>query len=68
MSTHLSHVGIRVSDIRRSARFSCEALGFEEAEPSSLDTATRTTFGADMDFVSCSDPDGTSVELMEIPS
>ena len=57
-----------MSDVQRSARFSCEALGFEEAEPSSLHTATRNTFGADMDFVSCSDPDGTSVELMEIPS
>ena len=65
---HLSHVGIRVSDIRPSARFPGEAFGFEEAEPLSVHTATRTTFGADRDIVSCSDPDGTSVELMEIPS
>ena len=36
-----------------------------EAQPA---PAVTPDFGADMDFVSCSDPDGTRVELMEIPS
>lgn len=32
MSTVLSHVGVCVSDVERSTRFYCEALGFEAAE------------------------------------
>ena len=32
MGTHLSHVGICVSDLERSIRFYCEGLGFEQAE------------------------------------
>lgn len=147
MSTYLSHVGICVSDLERSTRFYCEALGFEKAEsftvgdefaalmefdsvaltsqflrrdghaiellsfaapePSgersrrpvntfglthlsfrvddvadaaakvvalggTVHAPTRTTFpgadGADMDFVYCSDPDGTRVELMKLPA
>ena len=32
MSTALSHVGVCVSDVERSTRFYCEALGFEAAE------------------------------------
>lgn len=32
MSTALSHVGVCVSDVERSTRFYCEALGFEVAE------------------------------------
>ncbi len=32
MTTALSHVGVCVSDLERSTRFYCEALGFERAE------------------------------------
>lgn len=144
MGTHLSHVGICVSDLERSIRFYCEGLGFEQAESftvgdefaalmemdsvhltsqflrregqaiellsfghpapggersrrpvntfglthlsfrvddvaaaatkleelgGTVHTETRTTMadGA-MDFVYCSDPDGTRVELMKISS
>ena len=138
----LSHVGVCVSDLERSTRFYCEALGFEKAEShtvgdefarlmgldgvdltsqflrrdghaiellsfgrpeaapgdgrpihtfglthlsflvhdvdevaakvrehgGTVHDETRTFFGEDraLDFVYCSDPDGTRVELMKL--
>ncbi len=58
----MTHLSFRVDDVAAVAA-KVEALG------GTVHTETRTTMadGA-MDFVYCSDPDGTRVELMRIPS
>lgn len=58
----LTHLSFRVDDVAEIAE-KVVALG------GTVHTETRTTMadGA-MDFVYCSDPDGTRVELMRIPS
>lgn len=58
----LTHLSFRVDDVAEAAA-KVEELG------GTVHTETRTTMadGA-LDFVYCSDPDGTRVELMRIPS
>lgn len=58
----LTHLSFRVDDVAEAAA-KVEELG------GTVHTDTRTTMadGA-LDFVYCSDPDGTRVELMRIPS
>ena len=58
----LTHLSFRVADLDGVAR-RIEMLG------GTVVTITRTTFGgADgLDFVYCTDPDGTRIELMHLP-
>ena len=58
----LTHLSFRVADLDGVAR-RIETLG------GTVVTITRTTFGgADvLDFVYCTDPDGTRIELMHLP-
>jgi lactoylglutathione lyase len=59
----LTHLSLRVRDLEGTAA-RIEALGGRVV------TATRTTFdlGAQcLDFVYCTDPDGTRIELMDLP-
>jgi shikimate kinase/catechol 2,3-dioxygenase-like lactoylglutathione lyase family enzyme len=59
----LTHLSVRVADVDAAAARVAQTGG------SVLD-ATRTTFGEGVgltDFVYCTDPDGTRVELMRIP-
>jgi shikimate kinase/catechol 2,3-dioxygenase-like lactoylglutathione lyase family enzyme len=59
----LTHLSVRVPDVDAAAARVAQTGG------SVLD-ATRTTFGAGdglTDFVYCTDPDGTRVELMRLP-
>jgi lactoylglutathione lyase len=59
----ISHLSVRVEDV------SAAAARLEQVGGTVL-RGTRTTFGegdAAMDFVYCTDPDGTRVELMHLP-
>jgi catechol 2,3-dioxygenase-like lactoylglutathione lyase family enzyme len=57
----LTHLNFRVDDVEAvSARL-------RELGGTVLDH-TRTTFGPEMDFVYCTDPDGTRIELMKLPA
>ena len=58
----LTHLSFRVDDVNEAAA-KVEELG------GTVHTGTRTTMADGvLDFVYCSDPDGTRVELMRIPS
>ena len=58
----LTHLSFRVDDVAEAAT-KLEELG------GTVHATTRTTMADGvMDFVYCSDPDGTRVELMKIPS
>jgi lactoylglutathione lyase len=56
----LTHLNFRVDDVEGVAARLRE-LGGTVLEH------TRTTFGPEMDFVYCTDPDGTRIELMKLP-
>jgi catechol 2,3-dioxygenase-like lactoylglutathione lyase family enzyme len=59
----LTHLSVRVDDVD-AVISTLESLGGTVVEP------TRTTFdlsGIPLDFVYCTDPDGTRIELMNIP-
>ena len=56
----LTHLNFRVDDVDAVANRLRE-LGGTVLEH------TRTTFGPEMDFVYCTDPDGTRIELMKLP-
>jgi lactoylglutathione lyase len=59
----ISHLSVRVDDVTAAAA-RVEQVG------GTVLAGTRTTFGegaAAMDFVYCTDPDGTRVELMHLP-
>jgi lactoylglutathione lyase len=56
----LTHLCLRVDDI------GAVASRVREYGGTVLDD-TRTTFGPELDFVYCTDPDGVRVELMRIP-
>jgi len=58
----LTHLSLRVADLDAVARV-IESLG------GTVVTSTRTTFGTSdaLDFVYCTDPDGTRIELMHLP-
>jgi glyoxylase I family protein len=56
----LTHLSFRVGDIDEAAA-RVEALG------GAVHSGTRTTFSPDLDFVYCTDPDGTRIELMRLP-
>ncbi len=59
----ISHLSVRVEDVSAAAA-RLEQVG------GTVVPGTRTTFGegvAAMDFVYCTDPDGTRVELMRLP-
>lgn len=55
----LTHLNFRVDDVDAVAS-RLQELGGTVLEH------TRTTFGPDMDFVYCTDPDGTRIELMKL--
>jgi glyoxylase I family protein len=57
----LTHLNLRVGDVAAAAA-QIEAFG------GAVHTETRTTFGDVMDFVYCTDPDGTRIELMRLPT
>jgi catechol 2,3-dioxygenase-like lactoylglutathione lyase family enzyme len=60
----LTHLSLRVDDVEGVAAV-IEELG------GSVVRATRTTMdlpGARLDFLYCTDPDGTRIELMDLPS
>ena len=56
----LTHLSIRVDDVDDLAT-TIFALGGEVLQH------TRTTLAADLDFLYCTDPDGTRIELMRLP-
>jgi predicted enzyme related to lactoylglutathione lyase len=58
----LTHLSLRVADLDAVAQV-IESLG------GVVVTSTRTTFGTSdaLDFVYCTDPDGTRIELMHLP-
>ena len=56
----LTHLNFRVDDLDAVAA-RLQALGGTVLEH------TRTTFSPEMDFVYCTDPDGTRIELMKLP-
>ena len=56
----LTHLNFRVDDVDEVAARLRE-LGGTVLEH------TRTTFSPEMDFVYCTDPDGTRIELMKLP-
>jgi lactoylglutathione lyase len=56
----LTHLNFRVDDVDAVAE-RLRALGGTVLEH------TRTTFSPEMDFVYCTDPDGTRIELMRLP-
>jgi lactoylglutathione lyase len=56
----LTHLNFRVDDV------DAVAARVRELGGKVLDH-TRTTFGPEMDFVYCTDPDGTRIELMKLP-
>jgi len=56
----LTHLNFRVDDVEAVAE-RLRALGGTVLEH------TRTTFGPEMDFLYCTDPDGTRIELMKLP-
>jgi catechol 2,3-dioxygenase-like lactoylglutathione lyase family enzyme len=57
----LTHLNFRVDDVE------AVAAGLLELGGTVLEH-TRTTFGPEMDFLYCTDPDGTRIELMKLPS
>ncbi|MDX6284817.1 MAG: hypothetical protein QOG53_302 [Frankiales bacterium] len=57
----LTHLCLRVDDV------DAVATRVREFGGTVLDE-TRTTFGPELDFVYCMDPDGVRIELMRIPS
>ena len=57
----LTHICLRVDDI------DAVASRIREHGGTVLDE-TRTTFGPELDFVYCTDPDGVRIELMRIPT
>jgi lactoylglutathione lyase len=60
----LTHLSIRVDDVEAVVA-AIQSLG------GTVVPATRTTFdlgSAHLDFVYCTDPDGTRIELMDLPS
>ena len=59
MESTYSHLGICVSDLDRSLRFSCDALGFEKAESHAIG-------GTPLAFAYCTDPGGVRIELMDL--
>lgn len=56
----LTHLNFRVDDVAAVAE-RLRGLGATVLEQ------TRTTFGPELDFVYCTDPDGTRIELMKLP-
>ncbi len=59
----LTHLSLRVDDVEAVAA-TIESLGGSVVRP------TRTTFDlgpAHLDFLYCTDPDGTRIELMDLP-
>lgn len=56
----LTHLNFRVEDVVAVAA-RLQELGGTVLEH------TRTTFSPEMDFVYCTDPDGTRIELMKLP-
>ncbi len=58
----LTHLSLRVDDVDAVARV-IESLG------GTIAAGTRTTFGVSepLDFLYCTDPDGTRIELMHLP-
>lgn len=56
----LTHLNFRVEDVEAVAA-RLQELGGTVLEH------TRTTFSPEMDFVYCTDPDGTRIELMKLP-
>ena len=56
----LTHLNFRVDDVDAVAA-TLRELGGTVIEH------TRTTFSPEMDFVYCTDPDGTRIELMKLP-
>lgn len=56
----LTHLSIRVDDVDTVAT-TIFALGGEVL------MHTRTTLATDLDFIYCTDPDGTRIELMRLP-
>jgi len=56
----LTHLSIRVDDVD-SVATALFALGGEVL------MQTRTTLASDLDFIYCTDPDGTRIELMRLP-
>ena len=58
----LTHLSLRVADLDAVAHV-IESLG------GTVVAGTRTTFGTSdaLDFVYCTDPDGTRIELMHLP-
>ena len=56
----LTHLNFRVDDVAAVAA-RLQELGGTVLEH------TRTTFSPEMDFVYCTDPDGTRIELMKLP-
>ena len=56
----LTHLNFRVDDVDAVAA-TLRELGGTVLEH------TRTTFAPEMDFVYCTDPDGTRIELMKLP-
>ena len=58
----LTHLSLRVADLDAVAPV-IDSLG------GTVVTSTRTTFGTSdaLDFVYCTDPDGTRIELMHLP-
>jgi glyoxylase I family protein len=56
----LTHLNFRVDDVDAVAA-RLRDLGGTVLEH------TRTTFGPEMDFLYCTDPDGTRIELMKLP-
>lgn len=56
----LTHLSLRVADLDA-------VVATIAAHGGQLLPHTRTTFGPDLDFVYCTDPDGTRIELMRLP-
>ena len=56
----LTHINLRVDDIDAVAARVRSGGGVVLEE-------TRTTFGPELDFLYCTDPDGIRIELMRIP-
>jgi lactoylglutathione lyase len=56
----LTHLNFRVDDVEGTAARIAEFGG-------TVLEHTRTTFSPEMDFLYCTDPDGTRIELMKLP-
>jgi catechol 2,3-dioxygenase-like lactoylglutathione lyase family enzyme len=56
----LTHLSFRVDDVAAAAAL-VEQFGGR------VHRSTRTTFGPDLDFVYCTDPNGVRIELMKLP-